>query len=167
MKKKRRASDIQSVIMTVLSLMTVITSISMGLLLYNRYETAMRQNDVRDAQNMMETIVNSMEQYLKSMRQISDTANYNIIQALDISSPEFNQELSLLYDSNKDKIQSIALYDMEGELLVAEPVTLQKEGVEVSRQSWFENAKRKSKICIFPHLICRIYFRMMQSGTTG
>ena len=48
MKKKRRASDIQSVIMTVLSLMTVITSISMGLLLYNRYETAMRQNDVRD-----------------------------------------------------------------------------------------------------------------------
>ena len=105
MKKKRRASDIQSVIMTVLSLMTVITSISMGLLLYNRYETAMRQNDVRDAQNLMETIANSMEQYLKSMRQISDTANYNIIQALDISSPEFNQELSLLYDSNKDKIQ--------------------------------------------------------------
>ena len=154
MKKKRRASDIQSVIMTVLSLMTVITSISMGLLLYNRYETAMRQNDVRDAQNMMETIVNSMEQYLKSMRQISDTANYNVIQALDISSPEFNQELSLLYDSNKDKIQSIALYDMEGELLVAEPVTLQKEGVEVSRQSWFENAKAKIENMHFstPHM---------------
>ena len=154
MKKKRRASDIQSVIMTVLSLMTVITSISMGLLLYNRYETAMRQNDVRDAQNMIETIVNSMEQYLKSMRQISDTANYNIIQALDISSPEFNQELSLLYDSNKDKIQSIALYDMEGELLVAEPVTLQKEGVEVSRQSWFENAKAKIENMHFstPHM---------------
>ena len=154
MKKKRRASDIQSVIMTVLSLMTVITSISMGLLLYNRYETAMRQNDVRDAQNMMETIVNSMEQYLKSMRQISDTANYNVIQALDISSPEFNQELSLLYDSNKDKIQSIALYDMEGELLVAEPVTLQKKGVEVSRQSWFENAKAKIENMHFstPHM---------------
>lgn len=128
MKKKRKVSDIQSVIMTVLSLMTVITSISMGLLLYNRYETAMRQNDVRDAQNLMETIANSMEQYLKNMRQISDTVNYNIIQAHDVSSPEFNQQLSLLYDLNKDKIQSIALYDMDGELLGAEPVTLQKEG---------------------------------------
>ena len=98
--------------------------------------------------------MNSMEQYLKSMRQISDTANYNVIQALDISSPEFNQELSLLYDSNKDKIQSIALYDMEGELLVAEPVTLQKEGVEVSRQSWFENAKAKIENMHFstPHM---------------
>ena len=130
MKKKRKVSDIQSVIMTVLSLMTVITSVSMGLLLYNRYETAMRQNDVRDAQNLMETIANSMEQYLKNMRQISDTVNYNIIQAFDVSSPEFNQQLSLLYDLNKDKIQSIALYDMDGELLGAEPVTLQKEGAQ-------------------------------------
>ena len=154
MKKKRKVSDIQSVIMTVLSLMTVITSISMGLLLYNRYETAMRQNDVRDAQNLMETIANSMEQYLKNMRQISDTVNYNIIQAFDVSSPEFNQQLSLLYDLNKDKIQSIALYDMDGELLGAEPVTLQKEGVEVSRQSWFENAKEKIENMHFstPHM---------------
>ena len=107
MKKKRKVSDIQSVIMTVLSLMTVITSVSMGLLLYNRYETAMRQNDVRDAQNLMETIANSMEQYLKNMRQISDTVNYNIIQAHDVSSPEFNQQLSLLYDLNKDLGQSL------------------------------------------------------------
>ena len=51
--KKRKVSDIQSVIMTVLSLMTVITSISMGLLLYNRYEMAMRQNEVRNTQNLM------------------------------------------------------------------------------------------------------------------
>ena len=79
MKKKRKVSDIQSVIMTVLSLMTVITSVSMGLLLYNRYETAMRQNDVRDAQNLMETIANSMEQYLKNMRQISDTVSYRLM----------------------------------------------------------------------------------------
>ena len=132
--KKRKVSDIQSVIMTVLSLMTVITSISMGLLLYNRYEMAMRQNEVRNTQ------VNSMEQYLKNMRQISDTVTYNIIQAFDVSSPEFNQQLSFLYDFNKDKIQSIALYDMEGNLIVAEPVTLQKDGVEVLWQSWFENA---------------------------
>ena len=67
--KKRKVSDIQSVIMTVLSLMTVITSISMGLLLYNRYEMAMRQNEVRNTQNLMESTVNSMEQYLKNMRQ--------------------------------------------------------------------------------------------------
>ena len=152
--KKRKVSDIQSVIMTVLSLMTVITSISMGLLLYNRYELAMRQNEVRNTQNLMESTVNSMEQYLKNMRQISDTVTYNIIQAFDVSSPEFNQQLSFLYDFNKDKIQSIALYDMEGNLIVAEPVTLQKDGIEVLWQSWFENAAEEIENMHFstPHM---------------
>ena len=65
-KKKRKVLDIQSVIMTVLSLMTVIISISIGLLLYNRYEIAMRHNDVSSTQNMMDTMVNSIEQYLKT-----------------------------------------------------------------------------------------------------
>ena len=142
-KKKRKVSDIQSVIMLALSLMTVTTSIFIGLLLYNRYETAMRHNDVSNTQNMMESIVSSTEQYLKSMRQLANTINYNIIQVYDVSDPEFNQQLNLIYEADKDKIHSIALYDMEGELIVAEPVTLQKEGIKVTGQSWFVNAAEK------------------------
>lgn len=142
-KKKRKVSDIQSVIMLVLSLMTVTTSIFIGLLLYNRYETAMRHNDVSNTQNMMESMVSSTEQYLKSMRQLANTINYNIIQVYDVSDPEFNQQLSLIYEADKDKIQSIALYDMEGELIAAEPVTLQKEGIKVTGQPWFVNAAEK------------------------
>ena len=142
-KKKTKVSDIQSVIMLALSLMTVTTSIFIGLLLYNRYETAMRHNDVSNTQNMMESIVSSTEQYLKSMRQLANTINYNIIQVYDVSDPEFNQQLNLIYEADKDKIQSIALYNMEGVLIVAEPVTLQKEGIKVTEQPWFVNAAEK------------------------
>lgn len=142
-KKKTKVSDIQSVIMLALSLMTVTTSIFIGLLLYNRYETEMRHNDVSNTQNMMESIVSSTEQYLKSMRQLANTINYNIIQVYDVSNPEFNQQLNLIYEADKDKIQSIALYDMEGELIAAEPVTLQKEGIGVTGQPWFVNAAEK------------------------
>lgn len=142
-KKKTKVSDIQSVIMLALSLMTVTTSIFIGLLVYNRYETAMRHNDVSNTQNMMESIVSSTEQYLKSMRQLANTINYNIIQVYDVSDPEFNQQLNLIYEADKDKIQSIALYNMEGVLIVAEPVTLQKEGIKVTEQPWFVNAAEK------------------------
>lgn len=138
--KKRKVSDIQSVIMAALSLMTVVISVTIGLLLYNRYEMLIRQNDIRDTQNQLERLVNTVEQYLKDMRKISDSANYNIIQTFDVSSPEFNQQLSFLYDSNKDKIQSIALYDTEGELMAAEPVILQKKGVNAGQQPWFTQA---------------------------
>ena len=63
--KKRKVSDIQSVIMAALSLMTVVISVTIGLLLYNRYEMLIRQNDIKDTQNQMERLVNTVEQYLK------------------------------------------------------------------------------------------------------
>ena len=152
--KKRKVSDIQSVIMAALSLMTVVISVTIGLLLYNRYEMLIRQNDIRDTQNQLERLVNTVEQYLKDMRKISDSANYNIIQTFDVSSPEFNQQLSFLYDSNKDKIQSIALYDTEGELMAAEPVILQKKGVNARQQPWFTQAMAEIENMHFstPHI---------------
>lgn len=152
--KKRKVSDIQSVIMAALSLMTVVISVTIGLLLYNRYEMLIRQNDIKDTQNQLERLVNTVEQYLKDMRKISGSANYNIIQTFDVSSPEFNQQLSFLYDSNKDKIQSIALYDTEGELMAAEPVILQKKGVNVGQQPWFTQAMAEIENMHFstPHI---------------
>lgn len=152
--KKRKVSDIQSVIMAALSLMTVVISVTIGLLLYNRYEMLIRQNDIKDTQNQLERLVNTVEQYLKDMRKISDSANYNIIQTFDVSSPEFNQQLSFLYNSNKDKIQSIALYDTEGELMAAEPVILQKKGVNAGQQTWFTRAMAEIENMHFstPHI---------------
>ena len=152
--KKRKVSDIQSVIMAALSLMTVVISVTIGLLLYNRYEMLIRQNDIRDTQNQLERLVNTVEQYLKDMRKISHSANYNIIQTFDVSSPEFNQQLSFLYDSNKDKIQSIALYDTEGELMAAEPVILQKKEVNAGQQTWFTQAMAEIENMHFstPHI---------------
>ena len=152
--KKRKVSDIQSVIMAALSLMTVVISVTIGLLLYNRYEMLIRQNDMKDTQNQLERLVNTVEQYLKDMRKISGSANYNIIQTFDVSSPEFNQQLSFLYDSNKDKIQSIALYDTEGELMAAEPVILQKKGVNAGQQPWFTQAMAEIENMHFstPHI---------------
>lgn len=139
-KGKKREHDIQSMIMAVLTMLTVVTSVTMGLLLYNRYEMAMRQVEVQDAQTLMVSTVDSIEHYLRNMRQVSDTINYNVIQELDVSSMEFNQELSLLYEMNKDRIQSIALYDDTGKLITAEPVTAQKEDVEITQQGWFVKA---------------------------
>lgn len=138
--KKKKEFDIQSMIMSVLTMLTVVTSITMGLLLYNRYEMAMRQVEVQDTQTLIGSTVDSIEHYLRNMRQISDTINYNVIQELDVSSVEFNQELSLLYEMNKDRLQSIVLYDDTGKLITAEPVTSQKEDVDILKQNWFVQA---------------------------
>lgn len=152
--KTRKNYDIQTIIMSVLTLLTIVSSIAMGLLLYTRYEKAMKQAEIEAAETLITSTVYSVEHYLLNMRQISNTISYNVIQEQDVSSREFNQELSLFYEMNKDKLQSIALYDNNGKLIAAEPVTSQKENVDVLTQNWFTSATEEIENMHFstPHI---------------
>lgn len=132
--------DIQSIIMAVLTALTIVTTVVMGLLLYNRFKMAINQTAVSNAESMVERAVDKMDGNLADIRQISNAVNYNIIQEYDISSQEFSRQFSLLYETNADKIHSMALYDNSGNLVTAEPVAAQKDDVDVSDQSWYKNA---------------------------
>ena len=132
--------DIQSIIMAVLTTLTIVTTVVMGLLLYNRFKMAINQTAVSNAESMVEGAVDKMDGNLADIRQISNAVNYNIIQEYDISSQEFSRQFSLLYETNADKIHSMALYDNLGNLVTAEPVAVQKDDVDVSDQSWYKNA---------------------------
>ena len=65
---------------------------------------------------------------------------YHIIQEYDISSQEFERQFSLLYEINTDKIQSMALYDNEGNLVAAEPLVNEKADAGAAQQDWYRNA---------------------------
>ena len=75
--------------------------------------------------------------------------------------------MNLLYEANRDNLQSIALYNNYGSLIVAEPVAAQKEDPDVTRQDWFEQAVEEMEICIFLRLISRICLTMEPRIITG
>ena len=145
---------IQSIIMAVLTALTLITTITIGLLLYNRFKMAMKQTAVSNAESMVESTVDKLDAELLNVRQIMNAVNYNIIQENDISSDEFNRQFSLLYEINTDKVQSMALYDSDGAQLVAEPVSERKKGVKASKQDWYTNAEEEIENVHFslPHI---------------
>ena len=95
-----------------------------------------------------------MDSDLLNIRQISNAANYNIVQQYDVSSQEFNRQFSLLYEINSDKIQSMALYDNSGNLIASEPIASEKDNVDVKSQSWFSMAKSEIENIHFsiPHI---------------
>ena len=84
----------------------------------------------------------SLEDYLVSMRQVSDTVYYNIIKESDFSKQkqEIQSRMNLLYEANKDNLRSIAIYNHYGSLLAAEPVASQKEDPDVTQQDWYIQA---------------------------
>lgn len=98
--------------------------------------------DCAEYQKLMEQTGESLEDYLVSMRQVSDTVYYNIIKESDFSKQkqEIQSRMNLLYEANKDNLRSIAIYNHYGSLLAAEPVASQKEDPDVTQQDWYIQA---------------------------
>lgn len=148
-KKRKKDSDlkenvvfnIQSIIMSVLMAITLVTIVTMGFLLYQRFKLAIDKMAVSNTEATVESTVDRVNSDLLDIRQIFDAANYNIVQEFDISSEKFAEQFSLLYEVNSDKIESLALYGNEGRLIASEPVAVEKENIDVKGQDWYKNAE--------------------------
>ena len=149
MKKRKKDSDfkknvvfnIQSIIMSVLMAITLVTIVTMGFLLYQRFKLAIDKMAVSNTEATVESTVDRVNSDLLDIRQIFNAANYNIVQEFDISSEKFAEQFSLLYEVNSDKIESLALYGNEGRLIASEPVAVEKENIDVTGQDWYKNAE--------------------------
>ena len=133
---------------------SLVTIIVMGLLLYHRFKLALEKTAVDNTEATVEGTVDRLNADLLDIRQIFNGANYNVVQQFDISSREFVEQFSLLYETNSDKVQSVALYDHEGKLIASEPVALEKKNVQVQTQEWYKNAENAIENVHFstPHI---------------
>lgn len=101
-KKGKRDSDlkenvvfnIQSIIMSVLMAITLVTIVTMGFLLYQRFKLAIDKMAVSNTEATVESTVDRVNSDLLDIRQIFDAANYNIVQEFDISSEKFAEQFS-------------------------------------------------------------------------
>ena len=132
--------DIQSMLMLVLSALTIVTTIVMGLLIYSRFKMSVKETAISNAESRIESTADQVNSELRNMRQICNAVNYNIVQEYDVSDQEFSRQFSLLYEVNNDKIQSMALYDSNGRIIAAEPVAAQKKNQKVTEQDWYKSA---------------------------
>ena len=145
---------IQSLMMLVFTVLSVSIVLILGILFFWRYVLSAKNAMVQNAKTVMEQAGENLEDYLISMRHISDTATYDIISENELTDPEVERELYLLYEANSENIRSIALYDRHGSLLVAEPVARQKEDPDVTKQQWFIDALNEMENYHFsvPHI---------------
>ena len=133
--------NIQSIILSVLMTLSLVTVTVMGFLLYHRFKLASDKSAVANTEMTVESTIDRLNSSLLDLRQISDAANYNIVQEYDISSQEFTRQFSMLYETNTDKIQSLALYGDDGMLIESEPVATVKDNVKVADQKWYQDAR--------------------------
>lgn len=151
-----KPGNIQTTIMIAFSIISALIILSMGIMMYWRFSDISEENIIENNQKLMDQTVESVENYLINMRQISDAAYYYVIKENDVSRniDEIHKGMNLLYEANKDKLRSIAVYNKYGSLMAAEPVATQKEEPDVTKQEWFIQAMNRMENIHFstPHV---------------
>lgn len=146
----------QSTIMFALSVISISIMLILGIVMYIRFSASSRQEIIQNTSKLMEQTGESLEDYLISMRHISDAVYYNVIKENDLSNQdkEIQQGMNLLYEANRDNLRSIAIYNNYGSLMAAEPVASQKEDPDVTRQGWYTQAMGEMENMHFstPHI---------------
>ncbi len=128
--------------MAAFSFISISIMLILGVVMYIRFSASSRQEIILSTQKLMEQTEENLEDYLSNMRQISDAVYYNVIKEHGIAEQEnqIQQGMNLLYEANRSRLRSIAIYNSYGSLIAAEPVALQKEDPDVTNQGWYEKA---------------------------
>ena len=165
-----KPGNIQTTLMVAFSVISAVIMLCMGSVMYLRFSSMSRQEILENNQKLMDQTIESVEDYLINMRQISDALYYDIIKESDISSQsdKIHSGMNLLYEANKENLRSIAIYNKSGSLMEAEPVVAQKEDPNVTKQELvYACDESDGKYSIFPHRMYRIYLMMGPVDTTG
>lgn len=157
----RRFKDIkpmgmQPTLMITFSVISITIMLILGIVMYFRFSAVSRAEITQSTQKLIEQTGENLEDYLMSMRRISDTVYYNIIKENDFSSEnkDIQKNMNLLYEANRDNLRSIAVYNSYGSLIAAEPLASQKEDPDVTGQDWYKQAVNEMENMHFstPHI---------------
>lgn len=153
---QKKPKEIQSIIMIAFSFISIVMMLILGYVLFRRFSSFQWDKTIRNTNRLMEQTSEKVEDYLTNMRQVSDTAYYNLIKERDMitDQSEIKQGLNLLYEANRDSLKSIAIYNRFGSLEGSEPIVSQKEDPDVTRQGWFQEAMQSPENMHFskPHI---------------
>lgn len=136
----------RSIQMTISLSFTAISLISMtfmALAFYTHFTRTIRQNAITQNKQVIDQVSWNLNSYLKNMMNISDTMYYNVIKKVDLTDEDVNEEMSLLYEANKDRLTSIVCASEDGAIIAASPVASRKAGVDFKKEEWFINALDK------------------------
>ena len=152
--KKLYPTSIQSLIMFASTIVSMTMLVIVGLILYNRFYVIGKQSYIESTNSLVKQTGVNLEDYLYSMREVSDSIYYDVIKDKDLDKENIENDMNLLYEANSSKIVSCALYDSKGQLIMASPNSKEKINIDVESQNWYKEALRETENLHFstPHI---------------
>ena len=122
--------------------------------IYSRLSSQLSDTVKQENISLINRVNSSIEVYLRNIMKLSDTIYYGIIKNVNLSEASINEEITLLYNSNKEQVLNIALISKDGKPISVVPAARFRKKFDVSREEWFVNALNKTENIHFtrPHI---------------
>lgn len=149
-----RRSSIQVILSLSFTAVAVVGMVFLGLTLFLRFSASNNAQAAKNSQRVLAQVNLNLDSYLRSMMRVSDAMYYQVIKNTDLAAGSLDEEMELLYESNRDMLVSIAVFSQSGELISAAPMAPLKKEVFPQRQDWFVAAAEKIENLHFstPHV---------------
>ncbi len=146
--------SIQMVISLSFTAVAVVGMVFMGLSLSWRFSAGAEMLVEDNSQRVLSQVNMNLDSYLRRMMRVSDTVYYRVIKDADLAQDDLMPGLELLYEENRDDLVSIALFNGEGELVAASPLSGLKASAVPQESLWFQAAMEKMENLHFsaPHI---------------
>ena len=113
--------------------------------IYSRLSSQLSDTVKQENISLVNRVGSSMEVYLRNIMKLSDTIYYGIIKNVNLSEESINEEMTLLYNNNKDQVFNIALISKEGKPISVVPAARFRKNFDVAQEEWFVNALNKTE----------------------
>lgn len=152
--KYYKKKSIQYMISISFTMVALVGMIFMGLALYLRFIDSTEKMIKEDNIRVIDQVNLNLDGYLRNMMRVSDSMYYRVIKNTDLAVEGMDQEMNLLYETNRDQLVSICVFSESGKLVEASPVSRMKKTVKANQQDWFVSAMNKIENLHFsaPHV---------------
>ncbi len=157
-KTRYHRSSIQMILSIAFTAVAVVGMLFLGMALLLRFSASANEMAAESSQRVLAQVNRSLDNYLRNMMRVSDTAYYRVIKSADLdqaaTAGELRDALELLHAKDGDVLVSLAVFDEKGALISATPLTELKNSVTPRREGWFTAAMERIENLHFstPHV---------------
>lgn len=149
-----RRRSLQFTISISFTLVSLVGMLSVVLLLSSKYMNAAQKMVSEDNLRVVNQVNLNLDNYLHNMMRVSNAMYYRVVKTADLATDNITPDMSLLYETNRDLLVSVALFSDDGNVIAAEPLLQLKNTVQPKEQPWFIKATQKIENLHFstPHV---------------
>lgn len=109
-------------------------------ILYSRFSRQLNASAQAENQSMVERVERNLSNYFRDMMNLTDSCVYSVIKACDLETDSPQDQMTLLYNTYADYIDSMALFDARGRLVATAPAAIRRDQADIVDSDWFQAA---------------------------